>query len=445
MNDRTYYLRSNSALYNATIEMFSNKSFESASLNDIIKESNSNKGSFYYRFKDKQELYFALIDAMFVEQITYVNLRLEGSTEQTPKGYLTLLFESLIDVSREDIRYLNLNQQLFRESSDFYENVIQNTIKSPYERILKRITDTEVKLKPFWAVTIHRFYGDFILYYRESDFNLDRFIDILSIALFENSNEMVSKENYLAKQIQLSTSFLPSVENNQIYGIIDPFFNKSTLFDLMKSFQSDTTTYISNRKLPFEVDNQVLLSKKLSSKLKVFTYLTKELKKKSVMINLDLFQSIDWMSDSIHTLDKVSQKMVLIFLALQEPKQTFVIYHSFDDFNEGEKAKLFEFLLKYRPNGSKIVLIDNNVHLSYYFASTITMIGSKNQIHTYQHSDLVVKYPTDSVIIKESNEYELVSANYFSSSKKLHKSYFYSLQSYLNIIYQIEMGESCDE
>ncbi len=50
------------ALYTAALDEFSQKSFAEASLNDIIKHAGMNKGSFYYRFKDKMALYLCLVD-----------------------------------------------------------------------------------------------------------------------------------------------------------------------------------------------------------------------------------------------------------------------------------------------------------------------------------------------------------------------------------------------
>lgn len=45
------------ALYEATLTEFAEHSFRDASLNEILKAAGMNKGSFYYRFADKMELY----------------------------------------------------------------------------------------------------------------------------------------------------------------------------------------------------------------------------------------------------------------------------------------------------------------------------------------------------------------------------------------------------
>ncbi len=50
----------NDDLYHAALDEFSEKSYHEASLNDILKAVKMNKGSFYYRFYDKMDLYLSL-------------------------------------------------------------------------------------------------------------------------------------------------------------------------------------------------------------------------------------------------------------------------------------------------------------------------------------------------------------------------------------------------
>lgn len=59
------------ALYHAALEEFSQRSFDEASLNDIIKAAGMNKGSFYYRFKDKMALYLCLVDLITREKLAH--------------------------------------------------------------------------------------------------------------------------------------------------------------------------------------------------------------------------------------------------------------------------------------------------------------------------------------------------------------------------------------
>lgn len=58
-------------LFDAALTEFSGKSFDEASLNSILKAAGSNKGSFYYRFSDKTDLYLCLLDKIAEDKKDY--------------------------------------------------------------------------------------------------------------------------------------------------------------------------------------------------------------------------------------------------------------------------------------------------------------------------------------------------------------------------------------
>jgi len=62
-------LESNPELLDAALNAFSMQSFGEASLNDIIKTAGLNKGSFYYRFYDKTDLYLSLLYKLGTEKL----------------------------------------------------------------------------------------------------------------------------------------------------------------------------------------------------------------------------------------------------------------------------------------------------------------------------------------------------------------------------------------
>lgn len=59
----------NKELFDAALNVFSRHSFGEASLNDIIKTAGLNKGSFYYRFYDKLDLYLSLLHRLGMEKL----------------------------------------------------------------------------------------------------------------------------------------------------------------------------------------------------------------------------------------------------------------------------------------------------------------------------------------------------------------------------------------
>lgn len=60
------------ALFEAALAEFSQRSFESASLNDIIKAGGISKGSFYHWFADKMDLYLCVMDVISQKKAAYV-------------------------------------------------------------------------------------------------------------------------------------------------------------------------------------------------------------------------------------------------------------------------------------------------------------------------------------------------------------------------------------
>jgi len=58
-------------LLDAAIDEFSQRTFEDASLNDILKNANMSKGSLYHHFGDKFGLYLSLMDIIIKKKISY--------------------------------------------------------------------------------------------------------------------------------------------------------------------------------------------------------------------------------------------------------------------------------------------------------------------------------------------------------------------------------------
>ncbi len=57
----------------AALSEFSSNSYENASLNNILKAANSSKGSFYYHFRNKEDLYLKLLKQSFEEKWAFIN------------------------------------------------------------------------------------------------------------------------------------------------------------------------------------------------------------------------------------------------------------------------------------------------------------------------------------------------------------------------------------
>lgn len=59
-------------MFEAALDEFSENAFDEASLNNIIKAAGLSKGSFYYRFSDKTDLYLCLLDKISKSKMHYL-------------------------------------------------------------------------------------------------------------------------------------------------------------------------------------------------------------------------------------------------------------------------------------------------------------------------------------------------------------------------------------
>lgn len=64
-------------LLQAALDEFSVKKYEEASLNNIIKKAKISKGTFYYHFKDKQDLYLYLLESSVKTKWEYIDSHLK--------------------------------------------------------------------------------------------------------------------------------------------------------------------------------------------------------------------------------------------------------------------------------------------------------------------------------------------------------------------------------
>lgn len=55
---------------------FGEKGYENASLNNILKEAGISKGTFYYHYKNKEDLYMHLMDIITEEKLMYISKRI---------------------------------------------------------------------------------------------------------------------------------------------------------------------------------------------------------------------------------------------------------------------------------------------------------------------------------------------------------------------------------
>lgn len=113
-------------LYQAALDEFSRKSFDEASLNDIIRAAGLNKGRFYYRFKDKMDLYLCLLDQIGRDKLAYFAQRsLQADFPSDFFQQLSLLARAGLEYARHEPRYLELWRRHLAETAQVKQQVRQ--------------------------------------------------------------------------------------------------------------------------------------------------------------------------------------------------------------------------------------------------------------------------------------------------------------------------------
>lgn len=106
-------------LFNASLDEFSQKSFNEASLNNILKSVKMNKGSFYYRFYDKTDLYLSMVHMIGVDKLKYL------SDKVSETAYSQDFFEQIKSIiiltlayAKHEKRYYSFWRNYLVENSD---------------------------------------------------------------------------------------------------------------------------------------------------------------------------------------------------------------------------------------------------------------------------------------------------------------------------------------
>lgn len=112
------------ALYDAALTAFAEHSFRDASLNDILKAADMNKGSFYYRFRDKMELYLSLLYRVGVEKLQLFE---EYGVSRTTGGFFEE-FRNMAHIglllAKKDPRFMPFSRRILQEDPATRERVI---------------------------------------------------------------------------------------------------------------------------------------------------------------------------------------------------------------------------------------------------------------------------------------------------------------------------------
>lgn len=111
------------ALYEAALTEFAAHSFQDASLNDILKAAGMNKGSFYYRFADKMELYLSLLYRVGMEKLKLFE---ESGVSKTSGGFFDEFRNMAIlglRLANRDVRFSAFSRRILQEEPGIREQI----------------------------------------------------------------------------------------------------------------------------------------------------------------------------------------------------------------------------------------------------------------------------------------------------------------------------------
>jgi len=138
-------LYANEALWDAALGEFSGHSFGEASLNEILKTAGINKGSFYYRFNDKKDLYLSVFSRLADEKL---ELFLKYEHENADVDFFeSIRTRALIGTrfARKDPRYGALSRKYLAEDPGFRDSVLAEFGGLSENFLLRMVSEAQKK------------------------------------------------------------------------------------------------------------------------------------------------------------------------------------------------------------------------------------------------------------------------------------------------------------
>ena len=135
-------------LLDAALNEFTSKSYDEASLNNIIKESGISKGTFYYHFRDKQALYLFLLEASIQRKLEFVNKKLNENPDFSREMDIFEKFKLQASISAEFAvsfpRYHLLSRMFTKEKGNEIYDIAKSVLESGSEKILESMINEAI-------------------------------------------------------------------------------------------------------------------------------------------------------------------------------------------------------------------------------------------------------------------------------------------------------------
>lgn len=452
--DKTYFLKSNENLYRETLKEFSSFSFDVASLNTIIKNSEFNKGSFYYRFNDKLDLYLALFYDIIVKQYDAISkLKSIILNDNTLETYLNILFESQYDLFCENPLFISFIRNFYNESLDFKNSIIsmsESPLIDVFLNILKKEYLCKLMLKPddiqFLVYQIELTYYNYDSYLKTNskDYFSDKIVNFLLSGI--NKNIIIKDESlkYDSNNFLINKSLIYDVllenKTNEIISIIGPKSSGKSFF--ISTVYERLNSYNIEKPFDYKLKKSLLWNLKRNSKIKQIDQdFTKYIN--DLSIKIDYHKRLD-------LLKKSDQKYIELYLRFLFNNSFIVIDDLFDFSSEEEISIVSSYLKKWKQLGYLIILSSRKLENVSEISDRVGFISNGHLINIKTVYELLNKYGKITHIIKyfDNNlikiaafSNESFNIDYFNKIVKNHKIFSFETRTALSDeIFKIETG-----
>lgn len=376
VEDKSYLLLQIPELYEATLDEFSQKEFSLASTNEIIKLAGYNKGSFYYRFKTKEELYFALIDYIYTRQIAlFRSMSIDLNKVKSLETLLYILWDNLGQLVQEDERFYQLLRQVHSEKEFARRQVKENCITSLFERfnvaISNMIEQEEPTRKNLILDTIEHYYYDFPYDFDDRELkNKIRELNSYILHFKMTESRITNEKKLILEHLNQSISFV--LIQNETMEIVGNPIRLAMLLSDEKQLQIDIRNVLKIRQITL---NHVIQSG-IQRNLRDFSHLL-------------AFQSFPYYDTSYHQL-KFHEKIVLLMVyASLIGSETIVMDYLLKFVEHKYLSLLFIDILPIIAKTSKIVVLEPEFPLFLAHYVNLYRLDSNNRLVEVRSEDLM--------------------------------------------------------
>ena len=115
--DKEKYFEKREELINIAMKEFGEKGYENASLNNILKETGISKGTFYYHYKNKEDLYMHLLDIITEEKLKFI------SKEMDTLGSSQSVFDKLKILIKAGMKFAHTNPTIDKFAQSYIKEI----------------------------------------------------------------------------------------------------------------------------------------------------------------------------------------------------------------------------------------------------------------------------------------------------------------------------------